>query len=244
MRRCGFTLIELLVVVAIIALLIAILLPGLTRARELARITVCASNIRQQSVGSYLYAQAANGFLPPFQRPVAGGMSTDLSITHWTRWWHLENPDWGFQNLGFLYKLDIVRSGKVACCPSQRRPLMRLETYSDPEWFTGVDAGAIGVRVPYNWNPHVRIPPRGNPERRFPRVHDLQPRRVLATDLLQTVSTISHRDDPGWNVMFGDGAVEYVVSPETEQIVRSSPGFSSTNFPRFIDALEQLERDR
>ncbi|QNN22628.1 prepilin-type N-terminal cleavage/methylation domain-containing protein [Planctomycetales bacterium ZRK34] len=45
--RPGFTLIELLVVVSIIALLIAILLPALTEARNVAKVSVCASNQRQ-----------------------------------------------------------------------------------------------------------------------------------------------------------------------------------------------------
>ncbi len=56
--RKGFTLIELLVVISIIALLIAILLPALGRAKELANRTVCASNIRSFAQSMRIYAQA------------------------------------------------------------------------------------------------------------------------------------------------------------------------------------------
>ena len=56
MKRKGFTLIELLVVVAIIALLISILLPSLSRARELAKRAVCASNLRGIGQGCHIYS--------------------------------------------------------------------------------------------------------------------------------------------------------------------------------------------
>ncbi len=63
MRR-GFTLVELLVVVSIIALLLGILLPGLGAAKELARQTSCASNLRNMVLGVRIYAHEHNGWLP------------------------------------------------------------------------------------------------------------------------------------------------------------------------------------
>jgi prepilin-type N-terminal cleavage/methylation domain-containing protein/prepilin-type processing-associated H-X9-DG protein len=65
----AFTLIELLVVISIIALLIAILLPALGKARETGRLAQCLSNVRQNSVGMYSYASDNKGNLLPFNNP-------------------------------------------------------------------------------------------------------------------------------------------------------------------------------
>src|SRR5690606_9872260 len=54
----GFTLIEVLVVVAIIALLLAILVPSLSNARRQARQAVCSSNLRQLVLANASYAQS------------------------------------------------------------------------------------------------------------------------------------------------------------------------------------------
>jgi prepilin-type N-terminal cleavage/methylation domain-containing protein/prepilin-type processing-associated H-X9-DG protein len=56
-RKAGFTLIELLVVVAIISVLVAVLLPALTQAREASRMVVCLSNLRQLGMAASYYAE-------------------------------------------------------------------------------------------------------------------------------------------------------------------------------------------
>ena len=61
----GFTLIELLVVVAIIAVLVAILLPSLQRARSMARQVTCLSNMRNFAMGAQMYSQDNNGKMLP-----------------------------------------------------------------------------------------------------------------------------------------------------------------------------------
>ncbi len=100
--RRGFTLVELLVVIGIIALLIAILMPALTRVKEQASRVKCASNMRQIVSAARMYAQQdkRGRFIP-------------------------RDPTGGNDSLYPLWEAKLLPNIKVAVCPSTQNDVAR-----------------------------------------------------------------------------------------------------------------------
>jgi prepilin-type N-terminal cleavage/methylation domain-containing protein len=76
LRRSAFTLVELLVVIGIIAVLIGILMPALSKARKQSKAIQCQSNLRQFGMGIEMYAATFRGVMP-FKGP--DGSSTSAT---------------------------------------------------------------------------------------------------------------------------------------------------------------------
>lgn len=100
-QRSAFTLIELLVVIAIIALLVSILLPSLKRAQELAKQTVCLSNLKNNGTAMLMYAEENEGIVFLYTTPPSAGAV----------------PDKGWQQ--FLAESGYMDDMNIAVCPSQ-----------------------------------------------------------------------------------------------------------------------------
>ncbi len=187
----AFTLIEMLVVVAIIALLIAILLPSLAKARELARQTICGTNMKEIGTTFYIY-QSDNldefpsvahdtppGQIQPIVRYIeslGGGqggapgdpMRDEISVSR-------IQQDPGSTQISTTRSLWLlVRTGEVIptqfVCPSADDsvdPTVDVTTYFD---FIGYSAISYGYQIPYD-NTNTCRPSA-----------DLDPRMAIAAD--------------------------------------------------------------
>ncbi len=226
-RLKAFTLIELLVVIAIIALLISILLPSLSRARELAKRTVCSANQRGIGQSMYIYAQDSQaGEFPAYSIP------------------HPASNIRGFYNAGDrivdtppsttgtpsvtvdLWMLVRQNSStpKQFICPSttdQQDPAQDVAAYYDFLTSTGMSY-AYQQQHDGNVANGVRKMITGSSEPIFPVFADSNPYikgQVTKTPTADRKSanrgnSTNHTNREGQNIMFQDGHVRFEKGPD------------------------------
>ena len=209
-RKKGFTLIELLVVIAIIAILAAMLLPVLTRARENARRGVCMSNLKQLGTALIMYTNDWGGWLPTY--------------TTWGYFLTDDNSGWGL-----LWNQKYIPGGKNAStcrafyCPTNK------------EFKFGQTDASLSGRSSYFYNPREKY----IASTYIGRI-DKIPGKAIAWDnhykgyghIGFGFAAFTHGD--GWNAFFSDGAVIWCPDPKGLFISQMPTYFTSPiPFDRF-----------
>ncbi len=178
----SFTLIELLVVVAIIAVLVAILLPALNRARDAARGIVCLNNLKQISMTSMYYVEDFNGWICPAIVSYTGGVYTGWAYVFHDKYklptsnfmcpnepkgsWDTQTPS-GFMQYNICYGLNQRTFGymdgnkyawpiKLATIENVAIEGSRLVQYTDSvpnAYYSGESAGLRGDIIAVDYIP-------------------------------------------------------------------------------------------
>ena len=149
--QIGFTLVELLVVISIIAMLVAILLPALAKARYQAQRAYCLNNVKQQYLAQWMYTLENDGQFPLHNGPRATFLGADWG-TYQTR------------IHDYMYGTSYVPDSQIFICPA----LIRLGSQGE-EWFSnttwrggtageygGWDTDAAMIWTPYCWTAKYR----------------------------------------------------------------------------------------
>ncbi|MBL0920655.1 MAG: type II secretion system protein [Phycisphaerales bacterium] len=217
MRSCGcrraFSLLDLLVSIAVIATLMAIMAPVLSKVTEATHRVMCQSNVRQLGLCLALYAEDHNDELPGsvFSNTMLRGEFQPQEMM--TLRVGGEQGDW--DGLGWLFQAEYVKTPEVFYCPSHKG-MHGFNQYED-DWFTW------GREVLGNY--HYRA---FTSDRTY--LQTLDPKTALISDGLRTHLDFNHR--VGTNVLRADMSVEWV--PDRD-------GTLSGLLPPAVGALEADE---
>ncbi len=219
-RPKAFTLIELLVVIAIIALLISILLPSLSRARELSKRTVCAANERGIGQAMYIYAQDDPAVFPAVAQVVQANTGMMRIFNNQDR---VNVPSTTGTPSPTVDLWTIIRAGnstpKQFICPSttdQPDPAQDVTAYYD--FFSNAN---LSYAYQYQHDPNRRLIGTSS-EPTFPFMADANPYiKGGVTGSIQTDRTgqyrgnsNNHTNREGQNVLFQDGHVLFEKGPD------------------------------
>jgi prepilin-type processing-associated H-X9-DG protein len=175
-RVLAFTLVELLIVVGLIAVLIAMLLPVLSKVREQGRQTICLSNLRQLGAAMISYAADYDGYLPATaqnQWDLTGPYSGKYPPNDWLFWQHdrlltYPNGD-GIKHSGLARYLGLTPNNvAVLRCPSddiESHPGPQPNTQAGPypfsyvmNWLSASDSSYISTAKPPYSGPPYPVP--------------------------------------------------------------------------------------
>lgn len=254
-RRFGFTLIELLVVVAIISLLMAILMPSLSKARQSAKNVVCISGLNQLAKSGHIYA-ADNGDRLPYDSGSGDPWRSQLvSDSGASAGEHYVSDVKRLNGWGRLYAYNYLKPAKVYYCPFTigSGTLADLNRYwgavgnGPVEWRTliGNTGNRHFARTGYALNPYM-IPKYSNSgsvaQAMYSQLPSLgeslpPPKQVLAMDL---ISGAHKHPEPVWNIATMDGAVTAYRNASV-QAIEQTPGNSlETNWSLYDQCMNMI----
>jgi prepilin-type N-terminal cleavage/methylation domain-containing protein len=203
----GFSIIELLVVISIIAAILALLIPGLGKARALARRTACASNLKQIDVAMHSYINTNDDKYPAIQDPLPKKQPSDPNIWLWMgRGWR------GFIAPHLGGRID-ANNPSVLLCPSDQTAPQKWEStsYSYSLAFYHSPEDIDSLSGPYS--DLTKLPPTAQKP-----VNVAKPDgKIIVGEWLSNHKKIPDGDDVGWwsrngqrNYLFANGQVQYL----------------------------------